>query len=97
MATINISLPDPLYKEVKKLVARGGYTSISELIRDALRKKLDGSKITVNGFTEEIEKEVLWSEAGPDVSDVWKSEKDIRNYFKNLRAKRAKQKKEVLT
>lgn len=65
---------------------------MSELIRDALRKKLAGSRLTVNGFTEEFEKEVLWSEAGPDVPGVWRTEKDIRNYFKNLRAKRAKRK-----
>lgn len=86
MATINISLPDLLYKEAKNLVARGGYTSLSELIRDALRKKLDGSRLTVNGFTEEFEKEVLWSEAQPEEEDiVLETEEDTHNYFRHLK------------
>ena len=38
--TINISLPKSMYPDIKKFVAKNGYTSISELIRDVLREKL---------------------------------------------------------
>lgn len=94
MATINISLPDALYDQAKSLVARGRYTSISELIRDALRRKIDGSKITVNGFTEEFEKEVLWSEAQPMENDiVLETPEDIDKYFDSISSNKALKKR----
>ncbi|MBI2596377.1 hypothetical protein HYW46_06625 [Candidatus Daviesbacteria bacterium] len=56
--TINISLPKSLHADAKKAVAGKGYTSISELFRDALRRFLY-PELTENGFTSEFEEEVL--------------------------------------
>lgn len=66
--TINISLPKSLYDEAKKTVAARHYTSVSELVRDALRKTIreeDPNEITVNGFTRAFEDEVLEAEKEP--------------------------------
>lgn len=56
--TINISLPSGLYTEAKKQQKQYHYTSVSELIRDALRWWLN-PRLTRNGFTPEFEKEIL--------------------------------------
>jgi hypothetical protein len=70
--TINISLPKNLYADAKKIVAQRGYTSLSELIRDALRGWVYPDKYTVNGFTPEFEEKVLKSEKSPRKNDrVW--------------------------
>ena|SRR3989338_677884 len=85
MKTINISLPENLYNETKKLVKGRGYSSISELMRDALRHILY-PHLTENGFTPEFEDMVLESAKEPiDESDVWESGEDIDKYFDNLR------------
>lgn len=85
--TINISLPKKMHEDVKKMMLSKRYTSASELIRDALRK-LMYEEVTVNGFTPEFENMVLEAEKEPMSKDkVWKTEKDIENYFKNLRKK----------
>ena len=83
--TINISLPKKLLSDVKKEVEKGRYTSISEFMRDALRDMLY-PKLTENGFTPEFEQEVLEAAKEPvDHSKVWRTEKDIHDYFENLR------------
>ncbi len=40
ITTVNISLPKSMYEDAKKMLARFGYASISELVRDAIRKKI---------------------------------------------------------
>lgn len=62
--TINISLPEKLYAEAKKHQRQYHYTSVSELIRDALRWWLN-PRLTRNGFTPEFEREVLESAKEP--------------------------------
>ena len=91
ITTVNISLPKNMYKDVKKMAARRGYSSTSEFIRDALRRMLY-RPLTENGFTQEFEKEVLLSSAEPAKKDkVWKTEKELKAYFDKLRkAKRSK-------
>lgn len=85
--TINISLPKTMYEDAKAYLARRGYSSVSELFRDTLREKLY-PRLTENGFTPEFEEEVLRSAAEPRQKDkVWKSEKDIQEYFAQLRKK----------
>lgn len=64
MTTINISLPTPMYKDAKAQLDSRGYSSMSELIRDALRDELY-PRVTVNGFTPEFEEEVLKAAAEP--------------------------------
>jgi len=38
MATMNISLPEPLRRFVEQEVTRGGYSSVSEYVRELVRK-----------------------------------------------------------
>ena len=38
MATMNISIPEPLREFVEEEVARGGYSSVSEYMRDLVRR-----------------------------------------------------------
>ncbi len=88
--TINISLPKTMYQDAKRLLARRGYTSISELIRDSLRNELY-PKVTVNGFTPEFEEEVLKSAAEPRKNDIQlRSDGDVENYFLHLKFPRKK-------
>lgn len=41
MATVNISLPDKMAKELDRVSQKRGYASRSELIRDLLREELE--------------------------------------------------------
>jgi antitoxin ParD1/3/4 len=38
MATMTVSLPDPMKDWVEKLVEQGGYASTSDYVRDAIRR-----------------------------------------------------------
>ncbi len=67
--TINISLPKSMYQDAKRLLARRGYASISELIRDTLRNELY-PRVTENGFTPEFEERVLKASAEPVENDI---------------------------
>jgi len=81
LTTINISLPADMYKDAKRALAAKRYSSVSELIRDALRKTLYG-KISQNGFTEEFENLVMESSREPEKNDlVFKTDKDLESYF----------------
>jgi Arc/MetJ-type ribon-helix-helix transcriptional regulator len=81
LTTINISLPTTMYKDAKKALAAKRYSSVSELIRDALRKTLYG-EISQNGFTSGFEDYILESSRGPEKNDiVFRSEKDLEEYF----------------
>lgn len=69
--TINISLPMKMYQDAKKALAKRGYTSISEFIRNALRNELY-LPVTENGFTSEFEEKVLKSAKEPiEKSTTW--------------------------
>lgn len=79
--TINISLPKRMYEDIKKTLPKRGYSSVSELIRDAVRDWLY-PRVTENGFTPEFEEAVLRSAAEPVENDyVLKTDKDVRDYF----------------
>lgn len=82
-ATINISLPKDMYKDIKKWVSDHKYSSVSEYFRDLARKSLYRKRITENGFTEEFEDAVLESAKEP-IEDAYalETEEDIHNYFK---------------
>lgn len=68
--TINISLPTAMYADMKKALAKRRYTSVSELIREAVRSVLYPQKLTVNGFTPEFEEQVLAASRSPRKDDV---------------------------
>lgn len=81
LTTINISLPTNMYKDAKKALTAKRYSSVSELIRDALRRTLY-AETTDNGFTKEFEDYVLRSAAEPQEKDiVFKTEEELQNYF----------------
>lgn len=91
--TINISLPKPMYAEAQKTLVVRGYASISELIRDALRRLLYPN-LTENGFTPEFEEAVLRSEGQPRKDDfVLETDKDIEDYFLRLKLPKKRGKK----
>lgn len=70
-----------MYKDAKKALATKRYSSVSELIRDALRKTLY-AETTKNGFTKEFENYVLKSSSETEKNDVvFKTEKELENYF----------------
>ncbi len=74
-----------MYQDAKEVQKVEGYSSISELIRYALRKVLYPSGLTVNGFTPGFEDVVLESAKEPIENDVvLKTDKEIRDYFINL-------------
>jgi Arc/MetJ-type ribon-helix-helix transcriptional regulator len=83
MMTINISLPKPMYADAKKKVLQKRYASISELVRDGVRKILY-PELTVNGFTKEFEERVLAAEKEADAGNVieWNGkESDLAKYY----------------
>lgn len=85
--TINISLPKTMYEDAKAYLTRRGYSSVSELVRDALRDELYPT-LTENGFTPEFEEAILQSEAEPRRKDkVWRTAEDIDRYFSALKKK----------
>ena len=84
MNTVNISLPENMYKDVKKMLSGHGYSSVSELVRDALRKILY-SGTTESGFSRKFENEVLESAAqSPRKDIVLKTDQDINKYFRKF-------------
>lgn len=91
--TINISLPKSMYEDAKKLIKKRRFSSMSELVRNALRAVLY-PRLTENGFTPEFEEQVLKAAAEPiDDSKVWKSEEDIDRFFNKIDKKIAGNKK----
>jgi Arc/MetJ-type ribon-helix-helix transcriptional regulator len=85
LTTINISLPRDMYEDAKKALTTKRYSSVSELIRDALRRTLYGD-LTQNGFTKEFEDEVLASAAEPGKNDIsLKTDKEVEDYFRHLK------------
>lgn len=91
MMTVNISLPESLYKDIKKTIKDCGYSSVSELVRDAVRRVLYPD-LTENGFTPEFEEMVLRSaKESVDEKDVWETSEDIDKYFAKFHKKHQKQ------
>ena len=67
--TINISMPKGLYAQAKRRAKKYHYTSVSEVIRDALRWWLNDN-LTRNGFTPQFENMVLRREKNMDKYDT---------------------------
>lgn len=87
--TINISLPSEMYKDAKKIVAERRYASISELVRDALRKIVyQEEEITENGFPRWFENRILEVAKEPfDNSKTIETDQDLENYFKEMHSR----------
>lgn len=85
--TVNISLPINLYKDIKKTIEERGYSSVSELVRDAVRRVLY-PKLTKNGFTPEFEEMVLEAAKKPiDRSKIIETDEDLEKWFTELHKK----------
>ena len=86
--TTNISMPKGLYAQAKAQAKKYHYSSVSELIRDALRWWTNDN-LTRNGFTPEFEEEVLRREKEPLENDI---EWDGRGSFTNFVLKEGEKK-----
>ena len=81
--TINISLPTALYADLKKAVSKHRYTSVSELIREAVRNWLY-PRTTVNGFTSAFENRVLAAAKEPlSKSRKWDGKGSFTDFILN--------------
>jgi len=91
--TINISMPKGLYAQAKRQAKKYHYTSISEVIRDALRWWMNDN-LTRNGFTPQFETAVLRSAKSPVENDiVW----DGKGSFTDFVLREGKQKSKRIT
>ncbi len=73
MRTLNISLPQSLAQQVSWQVKTGNYASVSEFIREAVRKLLGINPTT---FSKEAEEEILKvSQISPSKDFVFDSSK----------------------
>ena len=87
MATMNISLPSELARQVEDLVATGRYGTASEVVRAALRSLLE----------REVKLEVLRKDvqAGLDNVDAFGSEPlDVEQFIAEEEARSARAKRE---
>src|SRR3989338_6855624 len=83
MATVNISIPNNMYNDAKKILAKRGYASLIELIRDTLRKAIYPN-ITENGFTPEFEAMVLEAAKEPvEKSKEWEGKGSFVDFVLN--------------
>jgi len=87
MATMNISLPDPMREFVEKEVSEGGYTTTSEYFRDLVR---GAQKRKADARLEALLLEGLESgESAPMTKQDWE---EIRNEVRAKAAARQHQK-----
>lgn len=84
MRTLNISLPQSLAQQVNWQVQTGNYASVSEFIREAVRKLLG---ITPTTFAKEAEEEILKiSKTSPTQDFVFDSSKiPVKKMFTKLK------------
>lgn len=95
MTTINISLPKPMVDEVKKVIKKRGYATMSEYIRDILRDTLY-PKLTENGFTQEEEEEILEAAREPTEDSIeWDGKTPFTEFVLNHPPKKHNAKNKV--
>lgn len=74
-----------MYEDAKKILSTKRYASISELIRDALRRVLY-ENLTENGFTNQFEDEILNAASDPLNKELLlKTDQNLKDYFKYLK------------
>jgi len=83
LTTINISLPEKMYKDVRSLAKNQSYSSVSEVVRDALRKLMNTS-YSIDSTPQYLVDAAIAAEKEPVQDDVMlESEEDIDSYFLN--------------
>jgi Arc/MetJ-type ribon-helix-helix transcriptional regulator len=79
MTTINVSIPTDMYKRAKNAIPSGGYASISELIREALRKMLYTTNQTE---PTSFEKKVIDAESSSSSDDIiLNTDSEMKSFF----------------
>lgn len=86
MDTMNIALPENLKSFVQRQVEMGGYSSVSEYVRELIRK--DQKEKAREALEAEILKGLDSGEATPMTADDWQA---IREEVKKRYAKRTQQ------
>lgn len=77
-----------MYADMKKALVKRRYTSVSELIREAVRTVLYPSKLTVNGFTKEFEDKVLAASKSSRKNDrVWNGKGSFSDFVLKMHPK----------
>lgn len=81
-----------MYQDAKRVVKEKRYSSVSELVRDSLRRIIyQDEEITENGFPRWFEDKVLKAEKESEENDiVLETEEDIHNYFLHLKKPKSK-------
>lgn len=70
--------------EVKKIIKKRGYATMSEYVRDILRDSIY-PRLTENGLAPAIESDILQSASEPVENDiVLDTDEEVRNYFTKL-------------
>ncbi len=96
--TIHIQMTDKMHQQAKKLVAKGNYHSISELIRAGIRRVIyDANVITENGLHGWEEDQILEAADQPikKSDEVWETPEDVERYFRKLRKKLEKKRQKT--
>jgi Arc/MetJ-type ribon-helix-helix transcriptional regulator len=86
MQTVNISLPVSLYSQAKAYMENTGYASISEVMRQALRKLLRLEELTENGYTKQAEESILKEIKKPTDGLIFKQGEDVDDFFDKIYA-----------
>jgi len=83
MDTMNIALPQNMKQFVQQQVARGGYSSVSEYVRDLIR--CDQKERARAALEAEVLKGINSGESTPMTDQDWQ---EIRDEIRNRRARR---------
>lgn len=71
MATMNVSLPDPMKDWVEHQIETGRYANASDYVRDLIRRDQE----TKESLVEALEKGLASGKSKRSVSDVWRAAK----------------------
>ena len=89
--TIRATIPTEVKQEIDRAVLSGQYSSVNEAVKTALSAAFPQKKrrrLTVNGFTPEIEREALQASKEPRENDIiLRTPEDIDKSFDDLMKK----------
>jgi len=51
----SIGIPAPMYEQIKSIIAFAGFLSVSEYVREAVRRRLDIDLVKFEEFNEHLE------------------------------------------
>ena len=71
MATMNVSLPDPLREWVEAQVKTGRYANVSDYVRDLIRRDQEAK----DALIDELEKGFASGKSRRTIDDIWQEAK----------------------